>query len=126
MKGFKIGLGFVLLIFGAMLFFSGCSKDNLNHKLTVVVVADDDVKVANALIRLYAPVDNSYIDWYVYTNEAGEAQFEFPNKVIVEVIASKGSFVGCNFAEVEEGENTVQVEIKEWGTDDNGCPETTP
>lgn len=126
MKRFKFSTGLVLLFSVALLFFSGCSKDNLKHKLTVVVVADDNVKVANALIRVYAPVNNSFIDWYLYTNEAGEAQFEFENDVVVDIVASKGSFVGCNFSQVKEGENTVEVEIKQWGSDDNGCPETTP
>lgn len=126
MKHFKIGTGLMTLLLGATLFLSGCSKDKQQHKLTVVVVADNDVRVANSLVRLYAPVENSFIDWYVYTNEEGEAEYAFENKVIVDIIASKGSFVGCNFAEVKEGENTVVVEIKPYGTDDNGCPETTP
>lgn len=126
MKQFRFGLGLVMLLGSLLLFTAGCSKDNQDHKLTVVVVADDDVKVANALVRVYAPVDNSYIDWYLRTNEQGEATYEFENEVVVDIIASKGSFVGCDFAQVKAGNNTVEVEIKIWGTDDNGCPETTP
>ena len=126
MKRIKLGLGLFLLLSGAIFFTSGCSKENLDHKLTVVVVADGDVKVANALIRVYAPVDNSFIDWYVYTDESGEAEFEFEKEVVVDLVAAKGSFSGCNFAQVKQGENTVEVEIKPWGSDDNGCPESTP
>lgn len=116
----------MLMLSGSLLFFSGCSKNNSKHNLTVVVVADNDVKVANALIRLYAPVDNSYIDYFAYTNESGETSFEFEKEVVLEIIASKGSFVGCNFAQVKQGDTKVEVLIKDWGVDDNGCPETTP
>ncbi len=126
MKPFGFGLRTVLLVGGLLLLTAGCSKDTRNHRLTVVVFADDDVKVANALVRVYAPVDNSFVDWYLRTNEKGEANFEFENDVVVDIIASKGSFVGCDFAQVKAGNNTVEVEIKLWGTDDNGCPETTP
>ena len=126
MKQFRFGLSLVLLLSGAMLFSTGCSKDNQKHKLTVVVVADGDVRVTNALVRVYAPIDNSFIDWYIGTNEQGEAYFQFENEVVVDIIATKGSFVGCDFSQVKAGENIVEVEIKKWGSDDNGCPETTP
>ena len=125
MKQFRFGLGLVLLLSGALM-FSGCSKDKGKHNLTVVVVADGDVKVTNALVRVYAPVDNSYIDWFIGTNEQGEAYFQFDNEVVVDIVASKGSFKGCGFAQVLEGENTITVEVKPWGADNNGCLETSP
>lgn len=126
MMRFRFGLNLILLLSGVLLFTSGCSKDKKNHRLTVVVVADGDVRVTNSLVRVYAPVDDTYIDWYIGTNEKGEAYFEFENDVVVDIIATKGSFKGCGFAQVKAGENTATVEVKPWGSNDNGCPETTP
>ncbi len=118
----------VSLLFSAVfaVFFSAsCVKDKDKHKLTIVVVAEnrdgDLVPAQNADLHVFAPVANSFIDYYASTNNDGEVSFEFENKVIVEIVSTKGSFRGCNFAEVNEGENTVTVELKPFGAKDNGC-----
>ncbi|MDZ7845615.1 MAG: hypothetical protein U5L96_01895 [Owenweeksia sp.] len=105
---------------------SACKKDKGSHVLTVTVVVDKGVKVANSLVRLYAPVEGTYIDWYDYTNEQGEIEYSFPNTVVVEIVATKGSFKGCTFAQVDEGSNTKKVRIYPYGTEDNGCTSSSP
>ena len=114
------------LLLGMLLILSNCSKDNSEYVLRVTVYADEDVKVANALIRVYAPVENTFVDLYLSTDEQGEAEFTFENDVIVDIIATKGSFKGCSFAQVKSGENKVKVFIKPYNADDNGCSENTP
>lgn len=116
---------FALLLSGALV-LTHCSDESKEYQLSVVVVADNDVRVANALVRLYVPVENSFIDWYEFTNEKGEVNYTFANEVVVEIVASKGSFVGCGFAQVKAGPQSTTVEILPYGTDNNGCPETTP
>lgn len=112
------------LILPAALALSGCSKEEGDYNLTVLVTVEDDVKVANALVRVYVPLENSFIDYYHYTNEQGEAEFKFNNKVVVDAIATKGSFKACSFAEVERGENLLTIDLKPFGARDNGCDNT--
>ncbi len=113
----------LLLAIGSLAFFSSCKKDNDDHKLTVIVTANDSVRVANAMVHVFVPVSNSYIKgWFDPTNERGEVDYAFPDKVIVEIEASKGSFKGCTFAEVNAGSNVVYVDVKPYCAKDNGCP----
>lgn len=112
---------FNLSLLLAMFFtFTGCTKEETKHVLDLIITVDEDVRVSNAFVRVYAPVSNSYIDYYAYTDEVGELEYKFDNKVIVEVIATKGSFKACTFVEVERGVNTVYLDLKPFG-EENGC-----
>lgn len=114
-------LGAILITASAALLPS-CAKSNEDHELTVQITVNDSVRVSNCLVHLYVPVSDSYIkDWYDYTNEEGEVHYSFENKVIVQIIAAKGTFKSCSFAEVEEGANRVVVDLKPYCAKDNGC-----
>ena len=100
---------------------SSCEKDDSDYSLTVHVTINDSTDVQNATVRVFAPVSDTYVDWYSSTDETGKIYHEFPNKVVVEIIANKGSFKGCGFAEVNKGSNTIRIDLKAHGADDNGC-----
>lgn len=113
-------LGVFAMLTGAFFLSTSCEKDTRDYQLTVVITAHDSVKVQNALVHLYAPVANTIVDYYFYTNEQGEVSATFENKVVLEIEAAKGSFKECAFAEVERGENIIYVDIKPFGVH-NGC-----
>jgi hypothetical protein len=115
----------ILLNFSLLLAFvfasSGCAKEETDYVLDLIVTTDDgDVRVSNAFVRVYAPVSNSFIDYYSFTNEVGELEYTFDNKVVLEIKSTKGSFKGCTFVEVEQGINTVYLDLKPFGVE-NGC-----
>ncbi len=117
-----LGTFVVIIIFLAGLgITSSCEKDNSDYALTILVTINDTTRVQNATVRVFAPVSDTYIDWYSSTDENGELDYGFPNKVVVEIIANKGSFKACGFAEVDQGQNTVRIDLKPHGADDNGC-----
>jgi hypothetical protein len=105
-----------------MLAFAGCQKETDNYDLVVTATVYDSVKVSNALVRIYAPVKDTYLDYYQYTDEKGEARFIVDRKAVVEVIAGKGGFNACSFKELFNGGNSMTIDIKPFGTVDNGCP----
>lgn len=100
---------------------SSCEKDESEYRLTVVVTANETVKVQNADVRVFAPVSTTFIDYYDATDEKGETNYSFKNKVVVEIIANKGAFKGCTFAEVDRGSNIITIDLKPHGSEDNGC-----
>lgn len=110
-----------LLLIVVSLLMPSCEKENSKYKLTIIVTANDTVRVQNASVRVFAPVSPTFVDYYDATDERGETHYTFLNKVVVEVIANKGSFKGCSFAEVDQGSNTVTIDLKPHGSDDNGC-----
>lgn len=118
MKNRLLTFGLLLMLAGI---FASCKKEHNNYDLTVIVTVYDTVPVANAAIHLYAPVSGTFIDYYDNANESGEKDYHFNNKVIVQIQANKGSFKGCNFAEVNRGQNTVYVDVKPFGVNENGC-----
>ena len=121
MKRLVTAISASLLLCAGVLLMPSCEKDNSKYKLTIVVTANDTVRVQNASVRVFAPVSPTYVDYYDATDERGETHYTFLNKVVVEVIANKGSFKGCSFAEVNQGTNTVYIDLKPHGSDDNGC-----
>lgn len=107
---------------------SSCSKDEAGdgeYNLTVsiqVEVGDELRNVSNAFVRIYAPVEGSFIDYFQYTDESGETSVSFNNKVIVEIQASRQGFKGCGFAEVNRGSNKVAVVLKRIDSgEEDGC-----
>lgn len=108
-------------LFAAMLIAFSCKKDNRPYKLTVQVYINDSLVVQNALVRVYAPVENSFIDYYSYTNGNGESEFEFPNKAILEIEAGKSGYKGCNYVELERGTRNVRVDMFYYTDPKTGC-----
>ena len=98
-----------------------CEKDNSKYELTVVVTIHDTTRVQNATVRLYAPVKPTFIDYYDATDEKGETHYSFKNKVVLNLTVNKGSYKACSFAEVDLGKNTVTVDLKPYGSENNGC-----
>ncbi len=121
MKRLVTTISAIVLLIAGLLLMPSCEKDTSDYNLTIVVTANDSVRVQNANVRVFAPVSPTFIDYYDATDENGETHYSFKNKVVVEVIANKGSFKGCSFAEVEQGSNTVYIDLKPFGSDENGC-----
>ena len=114
-------LGAFVLLSGTFLLTASCEKDERDYELTIVVTTNDSVRVQNALVYVSAPVTGTFIEYYTYSNEQGETNYTFENKVIVEIKAAKGSFQGCTFVEVERGQNVIYVDVKPFGDVHNGC-----
>jgi hypothetical protein len=104
-----------------LLVFSACKKETDDYNLTVLVRVNDSTRVQNALVRVYAPVKGSFLDYYQYTDENGETTFTINRKAVVEIVASKGSYKGCSFKELFNGGNNVTLDIKAFGNNENGC-----
>lgn len=104
---------------------TSCEKEELIYELTITITVDGEDKVQNALARVYAPVTGAVVDYYVRSDGNGEIFLEFKNKAVVEIIAQKGSYKACGFAEVARGRNRVTIDLKPFGSDENGC-ETSP
>jgi len=101
---------------------SSCNKEIDSFELTVKVTVYDSVDVQNALVHFFAPVDNTFLDFYVYTDESGEAVLTLENEAVVEIVAGKTSFRGCTFAEVDEEVQRARIDLKpESQSSINGC-----
>ena len=98
-----------------------CSKDNRPYELVVRAIANDSIVAQNAQIRVYAPVEGTFIDYYSQTDVNGEASFKFTNKAVLEIYAGKGPFKGCSYAELEKGVVTVTVNMLYYNDPKNGC-----
>jgi hypothetical protein len=104
--------------------FAGCEKDERDFGLDIkVTVNNGAVAAQNALVHVYAPVEGTVVDYYLYTNEDGMVSLDFPNKVIVEIAATKSPYKGCTFAELERGLTTVNLDIRLFDDENNGCRE---
>ena len=101
----------------------GCEKDERNYALDVYVTAQDSILAQNALVHIYAPVDNSFVDYYLYTNDNGKVSIELDNKAVVEIIATKQPYKGCAFAELDRGVTRVDLDMKLFSDENNGCRE---
>lgn len=100
----------------------GCKDvDNRDYALDVYVTIDEgEIKAQNVLVYITAPVENTFIDYYLYTNEEGKVSIELENKAIVEIVANKQPYKGCDFAELDRGVTTVTIDMKNIGSE-NGC-----
>tara|TARA_R110002050_G_scaffold110427_6_gene222660 strand:- start:9999 stop:10370 length:372 start_codon:yes stop_codon:yes gene_type:complete len=105
-----------------VLFFGGCSSDDRDFSLDLfLTVEDGTVAVQNALVRIYAPVDNTTIDYYLYSDEDGKVSITLKNKAVVEIVATKNPYKTCTFAELERGVKTINLELTLYNDVDNGC-----
>lgn len=111
----------VVFFSGALLVLAACEKETNDYDLTVAVTVNDTTRVQNALVRVYAPVKGTFLDYYQYTNENGETVFNIDSKAVVEVVAAKGSFKSCSFKELFNGGNTITIDLKAFGNTENGC-----
>jgi hypothetical protein len=111
----------LLLACFSIVFFASCEKDELDYNLTIKITVDGDTPVQNAVVRVYAPVTGAIVDYFVFTDDNGESVIEFKNKAVVEIIAQKGSFRACSFAEVIQGGSTVRIDLQPFGAQENGC-----
>ena len=101
---------------------SSCDKDKDKYLLKVRVTINDSTSVQNALVHIYAPVEATFVDYFLYTDESGETgDIRLNNKAIVEIFAGKGTFKGCNVVEVEQGPQVAVVNMKSIDDPNNGC-----
>ncbi len=107
------------LLFTALLL--GCEKDKKNYRLDLTVTVQDSIKAQNALVHIYAPVENSFVDFFVYTDENGRASIKLKNKAVVEIVATKAPYKGCTFGEIDRDGTSVSLDMKLYNDENNGC-----
>ncbi len=112
-----------ILVLGLALFLaSSCSEDDRDFALDLVVTVEDGTIAAqNALVHIYAPVENTTVDYYLYTDENGKVSISLRNKAVVEIVATKRPYKSCTFAELERGVKTVYLDMTISGDPDSGC-----
>lgn len=98
-----------------------CEKDETDYSLDVIVTADENVRAANTLVHIYAPVENTFVDYYLYTDDEGMVSVQLSNKAVVEIVASKPPYKGCSFAELDRGHKTVTLNMLLYNDENNGC-----
>lgn len=102
--------------------FSACEKDDRDYALDLyVTVQDGTVRAQNALVHIYAPVDNTNVDYYLYTDEEGKVSITLKNKAVVEIVATKRPYKSCTFAELTRGVTSVYLDMTISGDPDSGC-----
>jgi hypothetical protein len=112
---------FTLSAFTA-LFFGGCTTDDRDFSLDLyLTVEGGTVAAQNALVHIYAPVDNTNIDYYLYSDDAGKVSITLKNKAVVEIVATKQPYKTCSFAELERGVKTINLEMILYNDVNNGC-----
>lgn len=103
---------------------SACEEeDDRDYALDVFVTVRDTVLTQNALVHIYAPVDESTVDYYLYTDEDGKVSIQLKNKAVVEIVASRSPYKACTFAELNRGVTRVDLDMKLFSAVDNGCRE---
>lgn len=119
MAGFYRSL---LLLSTALFLTASCSQDDRDFALDLyVTVEDGTVAAQNALVHIYAPVDNTTVDYFLYTNEEGKVSISLNNKAVVEIVATKRPYKKCSYAELERGVKTVYLDMTISGDPDSGC-----
>lgn len=114
----------VRLVFSASLltlFLGSCEKEESNYTLELYVTVEDTVRAQNALVHIYAPVENTNLDFYIYTDENGRADLKLKNKAVLEIVSSKAPYKGCTFAEVGRSGTKVFLDMKLYNNENNGC-----
>lgn len=103
-------------------FLGGCSTDDRDFSLDLyLTVEDGTIAAQNVLVHIYAPVDNTTVDYYLYSDEEGKVSLTLKNKAIVEIVATKNPYKTCTFAELERGVKTINLDLKLFNDVDNGC-----
>lgn len=109
-----------------LLLFSGLSceqEGNDDYRLTVVVTVQDSIRVQNALVRVWVPLENSSIDEYRFTNELGEIELKFDSPVVLDLRAGKAPYKRCSFVELKRGDNIKRMNMIPANNDNTGCNE---
>lgn len=101
---------------------SSCDQDDRDFALDLfVTVEDGTIAAQNALVHIYAPVDNTTLDYFLYTDENGKVSISVKNKAVVEIVATKRPYKSCTFAELERGVKTLYLDMTISGDPDSGC-----
>lgn len=102
--------------------FSGCETDDRDYALDLyVTVQDGEVAAQNALVHIYAPVENTTVDYYLYTDEEGKVTLTLKNRAVLEIVATKRPYKSCTFAALDRGVTTVYLDMTISGDPDSGC-----
>lgn len=102
----------------------GCKKSPGDAEVRVRVVTPKGIPVQNATVRMYAPVDNAAaVDEYRYTDVDGYCEFSYAHKAFLSLDVVKGTWKGCDYVELVEGQLVEKnLVIYPFGTP-NGCPD---
>jgi hypothetical protein len=104
---------------------TGCYEQSRDFgEIKVRVMNADSIPIQNALVRLYAPINNgtSVVNRYRYSEASGEAIFRHDLPAFFDIECGKGGWKGCSYVYFEPGNNKeVVVILKPYGVLDNGC-----
>lgn len=104
---------------------TGCYEQSRDFgEIKVRVMNSDSIPIQNALVRLYAPINNgtSVVNRYRYSEASGEAIFRHDLPAFFDIECGKGGWKGCSYVYFEPGTNKeVVVILKPYGVLDNGC-----
>lgn len=114
-------LGGALAIAALGLIHSSCEKEPDNYDLEVIVSVQDSIRVQNALVRIFAPIENSNVDYFLYTNEQGKVKVELDGKAVLDIVASKSPYLSCSFVELKPGLTTKRIDMTLSNDPNNGC-----
>jgi hypothetical protein len=126
MKNILSKISIILLAF--VLFISGnsCKKEVSNeYPFVIKVIREDGIPLGNVNVRVTADVPNAIPDFRGKTDVYGEVRFEYDNKAVLKVQASRGnpiSWIGCGFIRLEEGQVVNKtIVIQPYDPNVGGC-----
>lgn len=121
---------FSLLSFALLLttfnLISSCKKEVSNeYPFVIKVIREDGIPMGNVSVRVTADVPNAIPDFRGRTDEFGEIRFEYNNKAVLKVQATRGNpvnWIGCGFVRLEEGQEVTKViVIQPYDPNVGGC-----
>ena len=106
--------------------FSGCKKEVSNeYPFVIKVIREDGIPMGNVSVRVTADVPNAIPDFRGRTDEFGEIRFEYNNKAVLKVQATRGNpvnWIGCGFVRLEEGQEVSKtIVIQPYDPNVGGC-----
>lgn len=112
----------------AMVFIllSACEEEVSNeYPFVVRVLLEDGTPAQNVFVRVSADVPNAIPNFEGTTNYNGEVSFQYNNKAVLKVQASRGNpinWIGCGFVRLQEGQEvTKTIVIQPYDPNVGGC-----
>ena len=109
---------------------TSCEKEDLSPNYPFVIQVktfDDSIRVPNAYVEIFAPVQNSLPYFEAYTNEDGKISDEYDKEAIFLIRATRGHYqdpthIGCTELRLLPNETVEKtVYIKEVDPEVPGC-----
>ena len=119
-----------VLISGLFLALSSCEKEDLDpdYPFTVEVLTyQDSIRVPNAMVQVFPPVQGAEPYFEGSTNDEGRVSFEYDKEAIFLIRATRGplndpSYIGCTEVRLAPNETVVKtVYLRKVNPEIPGC-----